>query len=239
MNALRLLAAPALSAILIGGLLGTSQLHLTPADAGDYHARVKAAIEAVPYVVGDWVGEDVPVPAEATDLLKPNALLSRRYTHAGTGESVTLMLVHCKDARDLQGHYPPVCYPAAGWRLMGDPVDSRLQGMVGAADEEVELPARTYAFQRQTSGTSFQMLVSHLMLLPDNTTTLDMAGVDQTAGDHRLRHLGAAQVQVVYPLTTRERVSHPTPAGWQPLVQEIQTVRRAMASDMRRIETSR
>jgi len=26
------------------------------------------------------------------------------------------MIVHCGDVRDMIGHYPPVCYPANGWK---------------------------------------------------------------------------------------------------------------------------
>mgnify|MGYP007071125856 CR=1 FL=1 len=30
-------------------------------------------------------------------------------------EQVNVAVVQCRDARDMGGHYPPICYPGQGW----------------------------------------------------------------------------------------------------------------------------
>ena len=54
------------------------------------------------------------VPPEAQELLRPNAIFSRRFQRPGE-IGVHVLVVHCSDARDMIGHYPPICYPSSGW----------------------------------------------------------------------------------------------------------------------------
>ena len=103
--------------IVLLALLGDRMfLRMSPVQTDEYHASVKAAVEAVPTVVGSWVGIDTPVPEAAVRMLHPNIILSRRYQNLSTNETLTVLLVHVRDARDVLGHYPPVCYPGQGWR---------------------------------------------------------------------------------------------------------------------------
>ena len=53
---------------------------------------VAAAITAVPYRVGAWVGTDEWFAPAAQELLHPNAILSRRYERIGSGASASLLL---------------------------------------------------------------------------------------------------------------------------------------------------
>ena len=77
-------------------------------------AEVAHAMQSIPMFIGRWVGQDKEVPKEAQKLLRPNAILSRIYTSAAS-PTTWIVVVHCSDARDLDGHYPPKCYPAHGW----------------------------------------------------------------------------------------------------------------------------
>ena len=211
-------AAPLLAGLLLAGMLGTNALHRTPADAREYHQQARAAVESVPLVVGDWIGHDVEVPTGAVDALMPNALLSRAYTNARTGEQVTVLLVHCLDARDLQGHYPAVCYPNSGWQLdQKNAVPTRID------NQPVE--KAVYRFRRgQLAGTQ-AMTVHNLMILPDGTFGTDMEPVDRIAGDHRYRHFGAAELQMVMPASlnadTQEAVWNRFLTVLEPSIQAI------------------
>lgn len=179
---------------LLAVLLGLNQTHLTPEDAADYHANVRQAVLDIPLRVGPWRGKDQEIVPAAVELLRPNVILSRQYTHRDTGESVTLLIVHCRDARDLLGHYPPVCYPGQGWRIVEgyNPVNKLFSSNKNADDW------RCYPMTHGSvqTGDVIQM-VYHKMLLPDGTATTDMDRVQAIAGDYEVRHYGAAQVQVI------------------------------------------
>ena len=57
----------------------------------------------------------------------PTAVLSRRFVELGTGRHATLGVIHCGDVRDMNGHYPPSCYPSSGWHAREGGHDSRTQ----------------------------------------------------------------------------------------------------------------
>jgi hypothetical protein len=73
--------------------------------------EIRQTMERLPFFVGDrWVGEDLLalLAPEAQELLRPNAIFNRRYEQ-GRQRWVHVLIVHCSDARDMIGHYPPVC----------------------------------------------------------------------------------------------------------------------------------
>lgn len=201
MNKLKPLIGCLSAVLLLGVLMALNQTHLTPADASYYHQRVRDAVDDIPYQIGPWHGKDQEIPLAAVELLRPNVMFSRTYLHQGTGKSFTLLIVHCKDARDLLGHYPPVCYPGQGWRINSVENDLVL-GEAGLQGSQSDLakhkPWALYKMEHETSGPfSGEQSVYQTMLLPDGTRTTDMQVVQRFAGDHEVRHFGAAQVQIV------------------------------------------
>jgi hypothetical protein len=183
---------PVLAVAVLLGMLGTRSLHLAPAQAVGYHDHVAQAVHAVPHIVGDWVGRDTEMPTEAVELLRPNATLCRVYTHTVTGRQATLLIVHAFDARDLQGHYPPVCYPGSGWRVLDRSIDPFDPAPIASTLASYRmLHPGTTPVQHATVLSSF--------ILPDGTDSHDMTRVDQAAGSHAYRHLGGAQVQFFMP----------------------------------------
>ena len=89
-------------------------------------AAIAAAMETVPLRIGNWVGSEVPIPTDQEEILNPNAILSRKYQEVrsardlgsrGIGTDVTMLLVHCSDVRDMDGHWPLHCYPKSGWKI--------------------------------------------------------------------------------------------------------------------------
>ena len=65
------LAPPILSVTLLAGIVAEQRTHLKREDVEPYHARAKAAVDAIPYIIGTWTGADQPVPQAAQKLLKP------------------------------------------------------------------------------------------------------------------------------------------------------------------------
>lgn len=142
------------SMILIGGFNADP-----PPGLERYVARIKAAVEAIPYRIGNAVGVDEPPSSGVATVLRPDAVLERRYTDIASGDSFGLTIVHCTDARDLLGHYPPVCYPAGGWIAAGI---QHLTLRTGA----MPIPACLYAFTRNGPAEQTRVNVVSFFVLP-------------------------------------------------------------------------
>lgn len=181
----------ALTVCLLGASLVEKVLfHLPPADAAPYHARVSAAAKTLPRNAGPWLGTDVELPASAIKMLRPNTHIARQYQHVATGRTATLVIVQCEDARDLIGHYPPVCYRSVGWETVAEVATERTAG--GEA-----FPVTDYAFSAKHNGGVNDIRIDNFMILPDGQLCRDMIGVEKLAQDYRRKFFGAAQVQIL------------------------------------------
>lgn len=159
-----------------------------------YFEAVGASIDNIPYKVGPWVGQDAPVQPSAIELLAPNRLLSRNYLDPESGSRLTLLIVHCGDARDMDGHFPPICYPANGWDLLSQR-DGEIETETGV------IPVTRYAFDRDESGVTFEREVVSFFALPnpDLPLTRDRGAVGQASRSSARSGLGAAQIQLLLP----------------------------------------
>lgn len=156
-------------------------------------AELRSAIDDLPYFIGDWVGTDVDIPREAQQLLKPNASLSRTYEGPG-GAEVHVVLVHCSDARDMIGHYPPVCYPSSGWISMEPERASDMQIEAG----ELRLPVRLYRFKRlREQGDEDQIRIFNAFVLPDGTVTREIDDINRQSERLAVSVQGVAQLQLL------------------------------------------
>lgn len=191
---LGVLFAPLLSLALLGGIAIQRSTYLQPADVEPYHQRARAAIEQFPYNIGTWAGRDVDVPPEATQLLRPNApIISRVYTDwSHASRQVSLLLVQCRDSRDMTGHYPPNCYPGEGEELLSaTPQDYKAGDMT--------IPGTLYKFQRKVHDQVIQRYVFDFMIVPGLPIIRTMDGIYRAAEDYQNRYYGAAQIQLVMP----------------------------------------
>ncbi|MEX2217582.1 MAG: exosortase-associated EpsI family protein [Phycisphaerales bacterium] len=180
-----------ISLALVVGLFVQVRAYAAEEDSAEFHATVRGAVERIPMQVGEWSGGDVRLPAAAGKLLKPNALFCRHYRHAGTGRTVTVLLVHCRDSRDMTGHYPPVCYPGHGWTMTS-----------GAQYETITLWGEdttfaVYGFSRTEVNRFVQCVIYDVFVLPRAGLRTEMSDVVSASADYRVRPYGAAQVQVI------------------------------------------
>ncbi|MFK7960972.1 MAG: exosortase-associated EpsI family protein [Phycisphaerales bacterium] len=161
-------------------------------------ARAATAIADVPYIMdGRWAGTDREVPAAAVELLNPNAILSREYRDLDGGGTFGYIVVHATDVRDMEGHYPPICYPASGYVEIADRIDETI-AVSGRA-----LPVREYAFERSTAdGQTQRIRILNTFILPDGSTALDRRGLQDRAQRRALAARGMAQIQLVAALDT-------------------------------------
>jgi len=187
-----------LACTLLGGVaLDRQLLHVPSGNADAYHLRVRAAAEAMPVHFGDWVSQDVPVLPAAVAMLRPNVVMERRYRNISTGLQADFLLVQCRDARDLIGHYPPICYKANGFQMLSCEPDPR-------KIQTLPLNGTTYEFSSSKLAVKGSMKIFDLMILPNGQTAPDMNGVYTIARDRRQRHFGAAQIQILTDSTMAE-----------------------------------
>ena len=189
----RVLAYAATAVVLLALLADRTMLRMAPAETDAYHATVREAIEALPAAIGSWAGTDTPVPEAAVRMLHPNIILSRRYENLdmSKNESVTLLIVHVRDARDVLGHYPPVCYPGQGWKTQqAAPIDWSVADMT--------IRGTGYEFGRDRLEGASRLYVDNFLILAGGETCRDMDGVELAAQDRSRKFFGAGQVQLVY-----------------------------------------
>jgi len=178
------------------------------------HDRIRRVLEAVPLRCGEWIGEEQPLAPAAVELLRPNASLSRSYRRIGSDDRAAISLIHCSDARDMAGHYPPICYPAHGWSLsrLGD---GSLDGGIGTPPspkvedgfESIELvlrdgrvvPLRVYRFSRLGEGLAeIKMTILSAFILPDGGWGSDLGVIRDAQSRRRVSREGVAQLQVLF-----------------------------------------
>jgi hypothetical protein len=180
-------AAVLCSLVVLGGISARRPFGTT-----EYRARVRAAIEAIPYRIGPAVGTDSEPTEAAVKILSPNKILERHYVDPATGASFSLLIVHCGDVRDMVGHYPPVCYPAHGWQSGGSaPVDIEVGGEKAFAIK--------YSFSRTDDLFEHRMAVVDFFVIPEENAFLfsDMNAVEHASRSSEVGGLGVAQIQIV------------------------------------------
>lgn len=211
-----------------GGMLGSSALagrlrsaSINPVEvvgAEEYFGRVRDAIERIPYIVGPYIGADSEPTAAAIKLLRPNKILQRRYKDPATRKTVDLLIVHCADVRDMQGHYPPVCYPAHGWvGKAAEPSQMPIEGTL--------FPATYYRFHRSVDQVEQRLRIVNFFILPDGRLLADDRDLEAVSKSRASAGLGSAQVQLIFGdnVTEEERADLATQFGRAiaPVVREI------------------
>ncbi len=164
------------------------------ADDGAYKGRIAAVLKAAPRFIDRWTGVDAPVPPEAQKMLRPNAVLSRTYSKPDH-PPVHVLIVHCNDARDMIGHYPPICYPSSGWTMTDTPRDLML-----TIDRQPR-PFREYRFDRlnTAAGGSEAMRIYSSFILPDGVLTCEIDDIHRLSERTAVSVRGVAQVQFITP----------------------------------------
>jgi hypothetical protein len=195
-----ILTPPVLCAALLGGIALEKSRHLKPSDAAAYHARVHDAVLAMEPIIGDrehglWAGKDIEPQKAAVQLLRPNVILSRRYTDTSSesktyGNHCDVLIVQCWNSRDMVGHFPKNCYPNAGETLIREePRDWKIDGRLITGTE--------YTFERYSRGQPTRRVVYNFLFAPGQGIVRDIKGVNKAAEDYQWRHFGAAQFQFV------------------------------------------
>jgi hypothetical protein len=191
-------AAPAACVALLLGMIAESSTRITPADAGPYHARAKAAIESIPMQIGSWSGKEETeetIPKQAIALLHPNKIRALKYSDNAPSPRwydrwASLLVDQCFDAGDMNGHWPPNCYVNSGEeQTFAQPRDWKVGDLVITGTE--------YHFVKTSPTESTRTAVYNFLIVPGRGILRDMAGVRKAAEDYQQRYYGAAQFQLL------------------------------------------
>lgn len=182
---------PALAAVFMVGIAIESATRPRPMDAEPYHQRVRKLSENIPVSFGSWVGKDMEVYQSATKLLNPNFILQRVYKDEKRNLAATFLIVQCKDARDMGGHYPLNCYPTQGYELIDNAKNKWSLG-----DGSV-IEGKTYRFIHKRDSVDEIIIVNSIMIVPDEGFVDTIEKVRDAAASLSHRFFGAAQIQVV------------------------------------------
>lgn len=209
-----------LSLALLCGAAMEGRSFLPPPDAADYHLRVRTAAEAIPLNIGQWSGENAPVPYDALDVLKPNVMISRRF-HNGS-RSFWFQMVQCRDLRSLESHYPPNCYTAIGYTQISS---APREWNVGGS----RIGGMEYVFARTALDSSTAIVVENFMVLPGQGIVADMDAISNAAADVRRRKYGAAEFQIAFDSQTtaleRSRMAQEILAPFADVISTIETTK--------------
>jgi len=72
-------------------------------------------IDVYPRRIGQWVGEDVPIPVKIQEVAGNDAFVNRLYKNKLGKEWVNVYIAYTAHPRTMRGHRPRVCYVAGGW----------------------------------------------------------------------------------------------------------------------------
>ncbi len=188
--------APILCLALLGGVYFETRGHPRPENAAPFHAAVARSVAEIPMNIGQWAGTDQTMPPAAQALLRPNAALCRTYRSTISGREVSLIVIQCKDSRDMAGHYPPRCYPGSGWE------ESSAQRPLLMKVADTEIPVVRYEYQRRGLGDAQKLAIYGFFVLPGRGIVTSMTEVYKAAEFYAARPFGAAQIQLVVDATS-------------------------------------
>lgn len=192
---LSIITAPILCLGVLGVSMWENSRHAKQVDAVAFHAAAKQAIDRWPPLVGNWAGRDRELPPAAVNLLKPNAHFCREFynTNEQWRRPVSLLVVQCRRASDMSGHYPPNCYPRNGKPMVWE--GERTWTIPG---ETTPIRGMEYHFEYGSIRNPQRTIVYNFFVLPDKGVVPDMQQVRDASGNFQRRHFGAAQIQVVF-----------------------------------------
>lgn len=73
------------------------------------------SLDTFPKRIGQWLGEDVPIPLNIQQAAGNDAFVNRLYKNRTSNEWVNVYIAYTARPRTMLGHRPRVCYVAGGW----------------------------------------------------------------------------------------------------------------------------
>ncbi|UCC99096.1 MAG: exosortase-associated EpsI family protein [Phycisphaerales bacterium] len=109
--------------------------------------KLPVPLEAFPRQVGQWVGQDVPIPANIQRVAGNDASLNRLYRNETSNQWANVYIAYTAHPRTMLGHRPQICYVAGGW------VHDGTQPATVTSGAGREIPCLVHRFHRPSPET--------------------------------------------------------------------------------------
>jgi hypothetical protein len=142
-----------LAALLL--VLGTGLVHGLWTDRWiqtDEPQASAARLELLPMDFGEWRGKEVTINPTALSIGEIVNYKQRQYVNVRTGAEFTILVV-CGKPGAISVHTPEVCFPGAGYKMLGEPRSATLSVGEGSPDAEF----KTARFLRADSPDNSEM----------------------------------------------------------------------------------
>ncbi len=83
----------------------------------DQNQQDTVNIQVFPKAIADWSGVDQVISEEDYAILETRNVLARRYTQAGTGRQIDLLIVYSEHNRKVS-HPPEICFTGGGLSIL-------------------------------------------------------------------------------------------------------------------------
>jgi hypothetical protein len=77
--------------------------------------KLPVPLSSFPKQIGQWSGEDVPIPKNIQLVARNDAFLNRLYTNKSSNRWANVYIAYTAHPRTMLGHRPQICYVAGGW----------------------------------------------------------------------------------------------------------------------------
>ncbi len=113
----------------------------------DTPVELPVPLSDFPKKIGQWVGEDVPIPPNIQRAAGNDAFLNRLFINKLSNQWANIYIAYTAHPRTMLGHRPQICYVAGGWVHEGtEPVN--VTSSIGR-----ELPCLLHRFRRPSPET--------------------------------------------------------------------------------------
>ena len=99
-------------------------------------------LSAFPRQIGDWTGEDVPIPVNIQRVAGNDAFLNRLFVNKSSSQWANVYIAYTAHPRTMLGHRPQICYVAGGW------VHEGTESVNVASSTGREFPCLIHRFRR-------------------------------------------------------------------------------------------
>jgi EpsI family protein len=156
-----------------------------------------AALDQISDHIGDWRGEDRPVPEKVRELLTYDAVLRRTYRNR-VGQEVEVWVIFWTTRNAVKGyHHPDVCFPNRGWHC----TDGGNRAVELDADTTVPVTIRRYEREGSKQLVTYWTQEGRRVWTSDDEKAVQMAGDSHRwIGDRltlRGRYEGSARLAVL------------------------------------------
>jgi hypothetical protein len=108
---------------------------------------LKADLDTLPMVIGDWVGQDTPIDADIVERAQTDDYLNRTYENSRrSGEKLSLWINYSNTGLNLR-HTPEVCLPSSGWER----VEALQQQLEVTPENKLPTPVSILAYSKENS----------------------------------------------------------------------------------------